>query len=520
MTPSQTLPDASNLLHWPEIMARLLCFLFVLAAVVPAEQPADPLAVYKSGDYTRALPLLQQAVAGDPKDPALEAALLSVLVYQDRVDNAADLANADAQNFPQSPEVLAARGEFAFYMGDMPAAETLFKSALRIKDETARAYYGLYRIYYAASMYKSARLFCLRAHALDPGDALITRSFIYYLVPEKRHDMLPDFISSHPWFYGPRQQQAVETGTGLKEEINGRKLFEPDGPRQEVTIPLVVMFAHTQAGAIPRGVGIKVSIGDNKPFSVLLDTGASGITLKQSAIDRAGLTHVGSSELAGIGDKGTRKTFFAVADSCAFGALKFKACVIQATEGKRGLTETDDGLIGADVFSDYIVTLDFQKRVIHLVPLPERPPNPQGYNREPLPSEAGFTPVFRFGHRLEVSTTVNDKATGLFLLDTGASRSNIDSTFGRLTTKVHRDSTLRIYGVSGEVKDVFEASKAELQFARFRQKNLGITAIDLNTGYFGHEDCRMDGILGLPLLVMFRLSIDYRNGLVNFDYTP
>lgn len=28
----------------------------------------------------------------------------------------------------------------------------------------------------------------------------------------------------------------------------------------------------------------------------------------------------------------------------------------------------------------------------------------------------------------------------------------------------------------------------------------------------------MSGILGLPVLAMFRLDIDYRNGLVNFDY--
>ena len=29
----------------------------------------------------------------------------------------------------------------------------------------------------------------------------------------------------------------------------------------------------------------------------------------------------------------------------------------------------------------------------------------------------------------------------------------------------------------------------------------------------------MVSILGLPVLSMFRLTIDYRNGLVKFDYT-
>ena len=118
----------------------VLCLL-ALATLVRADEAADPLAIYKSGDYARAIPLLQQAVAKNPKDALAQAALLSALVYEGRVDEASDAADDDAQNFPQSPEVLAARGDYEFYMGDVPAAENLYKSALKIKDETARACY-------------------------------------------------------------------------------------------------------------------------------------------------------------------------------------------------------------------------------------------------------------------------------------------------------------------------------------------------------------------------------------------
>jgi hypothetical protein len=151
------------------------------------------------------------------------------------------------------------------------------------------------------------------------------------------------------------------------------------------------------------------------------------------------------------------------------------------------------------------------------VPLPQRPPNPQGYDRAPLPSEAGFTPVFRFGHHLYVTTQVNKKATGLFLIDTGSAISAIDSTFARLTTKIHGDEYMRVRGISGTVRDVFEADKAELQFGRFAQRNLGLTAFNLNNSP-EHQEVRMDGILGCPVLSLFHLSLDYRNGLVDFDY--
>jgi len=149
-----------------------------LASLAVAQEPADPIAVFKTGDYKRAIPLLQSAVAKTPKDPALCAALLSSLVYEARVDEATDAYNQYETQFPDSPEVMAARGEFAFYMGDMPEADKLFRAASKQKDETPRAAYGLYRLFYARSMYRTARLLCLRAHQLDPGDALI-RAIIY-----------------------------------------------------------------------------------------------------------------------------------------------------------------------------------------------------------------------------------------------------------------------------------------------------------------------------------------------------
>ena len=132
------------------------------------------------------------------------------------------------------------------------------------------------------------------------------------------------------------------------------------------------------------------------------------------------------------------------------------------------------------------------------------------------PDETGFTPVYRLGHMLMVSTVVNRKSRDLFLLDTGAQINNIDATFARLSTKIH-GSDMRIRGVSRNVKQVYEASKGELQFGRFRQDNIGLVAINLNNSS-DSPPIRLAGILGLSVLQMFRLTIDYRNGLVNFDY--
>ncbi|HEX3682106.1 MAG TPA: aspartyl protease family protein [Bryobacteraceae bacterium] len=492
----------------------LLCLAFALTGpILLLADASDGVAVYKTGDYETAIPLLRAAAAKTPQDPLISAALLSALVYEGRVDEAADTADADASAFPNSPEVMAARGEFAYYMSDMGEAEKLFRAALKLKDETPRAYYGLYRIFHAASLYRSARILCLKAHELDPDDALLTLAFLRYAAPARREELEGPFRAAHPWFY-KHFEQSQETASDVKGELNGRKIFELEGQRQETTFPIYYLMS---SPTHVRGVGVEVSIQGARPVRLVFDTGASGILISQSTVDKLGLNHLGSFEVRGVGDKGARSAFAAVADTCKIGTLQYKTCMFRVLEGKGRVAGDDDGLIGADFFSDYLIHIDFKKRLLHLTPLPDRPPNSQGYDRVVGDDEKSFTPVFRYGPHLYVLTKVNGKTWGLFLLDTGSSISNLDSTFARLSTKIRGNEYMRVKGVSGSVKDVFEADKAELQFARFRQSNLGLIAFNLNNAP-EHQDFRMAGILGLPVLSMFRLTIDYRNGLVGLDY--
>lgn len=470
------------------------------------------LSAYEAGDYKTAIPLLKTAVADKPDDAAHQAALLSALVYDGAVDQASDLADSDAAKFPNSSEVLAARGEFSFYMGDLPAAEKLWVAAANLKDD-ARAYYGLYRLYRAASMYRTARLRCLKAHEIDPDDALITKSWLNFIPEPKRRELLPAFAAAHPWLY-PKYDVRVQTGEAVEREVSQRKPFELDGAFKEEDVHLYEL--HDSPTRV-RGIGVEFALNGGRRMHLLLDTGASGILLKQSAIDQARLQHLGVTEAWGIGDKGVRSGFVSVADECAIGSLKFKTCVVQALSGKGNVGGDEDGLLGADVFSSYLIHIDFQRHVMHLSPLPPRPPNPQGYDREVGPERTGFTRVYRFGHHLMVSTRLNGKSTRLFLLDTGSMGSVIDSTFARLSTKIHGNEYEHVRGVSGQVGDVFEADKALIEFSVFRQRNIGLTSFNLNNSP-GHEDIRMDGILGLPVLSLFRLTLDYRNGLVKFDY--
>lgn len=184
-------------------------------------------------------------------------------------------------------------------------------------------------------------------------------------------------------------------------------------------------------------------------------------------------------------------------------------------EGKR--VGDEDGLFGADVLRHFVITIDFQKRELQLRPQPSRPPLEIGYDRTPSEDEKGFTAVLQFGHHLMVTTTVNGKETGLFLLDTGTTVTIIDNGFAKEVTKTSYNEHLSLKGLSGTEKNIFEAGRADLTFSRFRQQNVGMMAADLNHLDARPGPVRMSGVLGLHLLGLFRLTIDYRNGLVKFD---
>jgi hypothetical protein len=301
-------------------------------------------------------------------------------------------------------------------------------------------------------------------------------------------------MAAHPWFY-QHAQEWEQTQQAVDKELNGQKMFQMDSAPAEITLRLFELRPDARG---VRGMGLELKIEDRKPLRLLLDTGASGIYISQRAVDKAGLDHLGSGRSWGIGDEGENRDFYAIASTCEIGDLHFRNCWLRAKLGKR-IDEDVDGLIGADFFDDYLLDFNFQKGTLHLTPLPPREPSPQGYDRVIPPSEKDFTPIFRFGHMLCVLTTVNDAATGLFALDSGAASTNIDTTFARLATKIERNDYIRVHGVSGAVKDVFQTEHAQLQFARFKQDNMAILAFNLNTSA-EHTEIRLSGLLGFPVL--------------------
>jgi len=373
----------------------------------------------------------------------------------------------------------------------------------------------------------------VRAHDLDPYDPDIRKLWLLTLNPSERLAELEKYLDK-PRDEDPDEHRNLQSYLALLKERQSQpgKTCKLAKPVDKTKIPLQMLLDGPQR---LTGLGIKIEVNGQKAV-LQLDTGASGILISPRTAEKAGIKEVTQTKMMGVGDKGAMTGFTGYADSIKIGELEFQNCLVEVSD-KQSPIETQ-GLIGTDVFAKYLVGVDMPRLKIELSPLPARPDTagekPKAVETDIMesdsitndsspqdsyvaPSMTNYNKVFRFGHMLLIPTAIGTGTTKLFLIDTGAFTTLISPEAAREVTKVSSDSDMIVKGVSGKVKDVYRADKAELRFSHFKQQNEDIVAFDLSS-MSRHVGTEISGTLGFTVLHMMKMTIDYRDGLVNFEY--
>jgi TonB family protein len=505
---------------------------------------------YRKGDFDHAVEKFQQLLQERPNSAEVHAGLTRVYLKKKDVKRASDTITKGL-HVADSPVVRVALGEVYFRQGKIPAAEQEWVNVIKSGHGDARAYLGLARVRWAISMYKSGWAMIDQAHRLDPSDPEIRKLWVGKLSSAERIKYLEEYLA------GDTNDDA-ETRAGMQHYLEYLKARAKD-PRG--ACHLVSEKATTETNLVRmmvdpthlRGYGLSVLVNGEKS-KLLLDTGASGILINRNLAERAGVTKLSDADIRGIGDKGSRSGYTGLANSLKVGELEFHDCPVEVLE-QRSVTG-EDGLIGADVFAAFLVDIDFPVEKLHLGELPKRPdetatkitlqterddsntpgespaertaadptksasaPHPGPQDRYVAPEMKSYTPVYRFGHNLLVPTLIGDAPPKLFLLDTGSTSNLISPNAASEVTKVHGDPRKTVNGLSGSVKNVYSADKAVIQFGHLRQENQDLLALDL-TNISNGIGTETSGILGFAMLRLLDIKIDYRDGLIDFNYDP
>ena len=354
----------------------------------------------------------------------------------------------------------------------------------------------------------------MKIHELSPRDAELVGSFARFAATEAEQQAALEKYLAATRGDERRRAQSLLARIALKKFLKGRHTFELASPYQATSIHMQVLLN----GRRVHGVALKVGVNAAKPATLELDTGASGITITRRVAEAAQVEKIAEMDLHGLGDVRDPTGYVGFAEHIQVGDVELRNCVVHVSD--KAFSADSEGLVGADIFERFLITLDFRNRNVVLQPLP----GPAWDGREPVdrymgPELKGYSQVYQFGHHLLLKTMVGEVATGLFLLDTGAGESLISPQAAAQVAKVHPTDRFQMKGVSGQIKNLESASEVTLAFAGYRQRIRDLLAMDLSD-VSKSSGTEVAGILGLPMLILFDLTIDYRDGMVKFNYNP
>jgi Tfp pilus assembly protein PilF/predicted aspartyl protease len=516
----------------------VLCFLASAAAQTVADNvkpatpapasstaatAADPLhdaqALMNKRQFIEAAAAFQAVLEKNPASPEAHAGLVHSLLRGRKIDEAGEAARKALAAAPSSAIVHAAAGDVAFRVGKFAETEAEYRAALKLDPNSARAQFGMGRMLRMVSMNKRAKDAFAKAHQLDPGDEQITEEWMETLSYAEQLEAVKKSAVDH----GANEEAnrigylsaiAQKKPWVLASEFKAAEIKMLPYGRELADVYDVARGPKT----IGKGFGLQLKFNDRASATLLLDTGAGGITIGRKLAEKAGAVRIAETRIGGIGDQGPVPSYVAWIDKITIGSVEFRNCIVVVSS--RNDVVDDSGLIGPDVFEKFLITLDFKEQKLLLSPLPKNPSaasdDDRFQDRFIAPEMQSFTKFYSFGHDIVVPVQVNDKAMGNFILDTGAFINSMSPTFAAQVTKATADDDYRIKGVSGKVTQVLTGQKAILQFAKMRIESHDLPVFPFDN-ISASEGTEIAGFIGIRALVQMKMTIDYRDGLVNLE---
>ena len=274
------------------------------------------------------------------------------------------------------------------------------------------------------------------------------------------------------------------------------------------TTPLAVLDSDYQSYSIPllsiRSVGfvLRARINGGRELNLILDTGATGIVLNASAGSEMYLHFLADAVLSGFGT--TQPITARIASAASFEAAGLKISNLLFHVSATDLTRAADGMIGLDVFENFLIRLDPSAHKLELTPF-ARSGATLGEGTAACQECLRF---YRLGPLLLLRATVNGKAGGYFVLDSGSRYTMISN---KLVPQGGRAGLFA--GAQGRQDITVPSTPVGI---RLGQRSLiGFEYATFDPTYISAQNgVEIAGAIGYSLMRDLTLTVDYRAGVV------
>jgi len=395
---------------------------------------------------------------------------------------------------PGDAKFLISLGDALFRQSRFEQAESAYRDALKIAPQSARAHYGLGRIEQLRSHHEGARDRFATAYRLDWRDPAVVLAYAAMVQDSAaRKVLLRNFLLLAGSGHGTEVSDA-KARLEIEEHLGSRALSTLASPYRSYRLRLDPYIGPNHQAA---GLLLKAGINGGKPLRLIVDTGANGILVTQSAVRDAGLEFLAKAEIGGLGGQAPGGGRVALARTVSIGDFQIENCLLKVTDSK--LASGVDGVIGTNVFQEFLVRLDAPSSSLDLVALA-------------FADCERCEPAYRVGHLLLVRATLDGENGGYFLLDSAAAYSAISRDIARQPDG--RETSLR--GARGVTSGLVLSDPIRFQVGPVRLIESHPVALDL-TQMSSQEGVEISGIIGYSVLRDMILTIDYRDGLVEFS---
>ena len=267
------------------------------------------------------------------------------LLKEGRIADAATQANRFVADTPHAAAALTALAEVQLRQGQPWLAALTLDTALQADHCYARIHLIRSRIFRLDSMYASERRELQTAYEMDPDDPDIHRAWTHTVNPandiQRIQESLATMTDLDPGIRERAQASANSMMSLLSENSQTCQSSPIAGP---MTLPLLPSYEN-----VKQISGYKLEVQFPKSKSrLVVDTAASGLYISRALAESNGLQHAGSDPANTVR-----------VESVRIGTLEFRNCMVGVSDA--AFTSDVEGYIGSDVFSPYLVALDFSR---------------------------------------------------------------------------------------------------------------------------------------------------------------
>jgi len=384
-------------------------------------------------------------------------------------------------------------GDQFYWDGRFGEAQVAYERALALDDRSLAANLGLGRIADLRSDADQARAHYSKAFQTNPTHPEAVLAFASVVTGVARQTLLGNFLTLNRHSTNDDRNSDAVARLAIERKLAGRAVGSVADPHQTYRLAL----SELRSNNLPSGLLLSARINGGKLLSLQLDSGAQGMVLNPEAGRAAGLEILAGAAMFGFGSEQPLLGNVALAASVEFGTLKIANILAQVSDAK--LVPYADGLIGLDVFKDFIIHLNARSRRLDLEPF------------ESSEACGDCSQAYRLDNLLLLQAKINGQAEGNFILDTGSAISLISHVM-----LAGSGRTTRLEGAQGQ-QEVVRGS-TPVSFRVGSQRFLTFDYGTLDTGRISARyRTSIAGVMGYALLREINLMVDFRRGLVKLS---